>query len=87
MERTEDIMNDSQVLVIVFGSLAYVLYFGGFGLYVACQKGREPLEGILVGILAGPVGLLIVATLPAIAGAPKASASVRAPVASAPSSR
>ena len=44
--------------------LGWFIVFGGFGLYVAIEKGRSELEGMVFGILLGPIGLLIVACLP-----------------------
>jgi len=44
-----------------------LVYLGAFyvaGSYVAGQKGRNEREGIIFGILLGPIGLLIVASLP-----------------------
>lgn len=42
----------------------YVVLFGGFGMYVALQCRRTPLEGFLLGGLFGPIGVIIVALLP-----------------------
>jgi hypothetical protein len=39
--------------------------FAGLGYYVADQKGRSPAEGLLLGLLFGPLGCLIEALLPA----------------------
>jgi len=52
---------------ISFYFIALVVYVGAFyfgGSYVAEQKGRTEREGIIFGILLGPIGLLIVASLP-----------------------
>jgi hypothetical protein len=38
--------------------------FGGLGYYVAAQKGRPEAEGLLLGFLFGPLGVLLVALLP-----------------------
>ena len=40
------------------------VYFGGIGWYVAEAKRRPVLEGIILGLLAGPFGWLVVAMLP-----------------------
>lgn len=40
--------------------------FAGLGYYVAQQKGRPEIEGLLLGFLFGPLGCLIVAMLPAL---------------------
>ena len=51
-------------ILILFGISAWVIVWGGFGVYVATQKGRSAGEGIVFGIVLGPIGLLIVACLP-----------------------
>ncbi len=51
-------------IVIVLGIFAWVIVWSGFGVYVATQKGRSAGEGIVFGIVLGPIGLLIVACLP-----------------------
>jgi hypothetical protein len=45
--------------------------------YVAGHKGRDPLEGVLFGLLMGPLGLLIVALMPARRPAPSANRGLR----------
>jgi hypothetical protein len=42
----------------------WLIYFGALGWYVATVKRRDPLEGILLAILSGPVGLILVALFP-----------------------
>jgi hypothetical protein len=42
------------------------VYLGVIGLYIADAKGRSPVEGIALALLAGPIGWLIVAALPAV---------------------
>lgn len=37
---------------------------GGVGAYVAVQKQREPIEGLLFALLLGPIGILIEVLLP-----------------------
>lgn len=46
------------------GLLLWACLWGGFGAYVANQKGRSEGEGMIFGALLGPIGLLIVAILP-----------------------
>jgi hypothetical protein len=41
------------------------LVFAGLGYYVATQRGRPEIEGVILGFLFGPLGCLIVAMLPA----------------------
>lgn len=36
----------------------------GTGAYAAREKGRSPIEGIVMGLLLGPFGVLAVASLP-----------------------
>jgi hypothetical protein len=49
---------------IAWGALAWLIYFGGIGWYVAEMRRRPLWEGIILGLLAGPFGWLIVACLP-----------------------
>jgi hypothetical protein len=44
----------------------YLLVCGGFGAYVAHQKGRSGLEGFLFGLILGPIGVAAVGTLPTL---------------------
>ena len=44
----------------------YLIACGGFGAYVADQKGRSSLEGFLFGALLDPIGVVAVGTLPNI---------------------
>jgi hypothetical protein len=46
--------------------------FGLLGAYVADQKGRGKTEGFWLGLLFGPLGVLVVALLPAIRSRPRA---------------
>jgi hypothetical protein len=46
------------------GALVWAFVGLGFGAYVASQNGRPEGEGMIFGALFGPIGLLIVATLP-----------------------
>lgn len=52
-----------EVLVVV-GCVCLV--FGLFGSWISGQKGREPVEGLSLGVLFGPFGCLIEAILPSI---------------------
>jgi hypothetical protein len=40
------------------------LVMGALGAFVALQKGRSPIEGLMMGFLFGPFGVLITALLP-----------------------
>ena len=44
---------------------------GALGAFVALQKGRSPIEGLMMGFLFGPFGLLITALLPTTPGGDK----------------
>ena len=46
------------ILLIVWAA------FGALGYYIATQKGRPQAEGLLLGFLFGPLGVLLVALLP-----------------------
>jgi hypothetical protein len=41
----------------LIGGGIYFLICGGFGAYVASQKGRGGLEGLLFGFFLGPIGI------------------------------
>jgi hypothetical protein len=49
---------------VAVGICVWCVYFGTLGWYVAKVKGRDPLEGILLAILAGPLGVLLEALFP-----------------------
>ena len=44
--------------------LIWMLLWGGFGVYMAQQKGRSEGAGVVFGVLLGPLGLLLLALLP-----------------------
>lgn len=44
---------------------AWLIVFGAFGGYVSIQVGREPAEGLILGALFGPLGVIVAALLPA----------------------
>jgi hypothetical protein len=44
----------------------YFAIVGGFGAYVAVQKNRAGAEGLLLGLLFGPLGVLVEACLPTV---------------------
>jgi len=47
--------------------------FAGLGYYIAGQKGRSEAEGLILGFLFGPVGVLVEALLPPISSKPRSS--------------
>jgi hypothetical protein len=53
-------------MAFVLGVIAVMLIFGAFGRYVAAEKNRDPGEGFLLGLLFGPLGVLVEACLPNI---------------------
>ena len=48
------------------GLIIYAVTSAFFGRHVASVKGREPVEGLLFGLVFGPLGVLIEAMLPTI---------------------
>jgi hypothetical protein len=54
------------VQLIVGLALISWLVFGVFGVWVACEKGRNELEGLFLGLFFGPFGVLIEALLPTV---------------------
>jgi hypothetical protein len=57
-------MEESLAAWYVLGAMIYLIVCAVAGKYVAVQKGRPEGEGILFGILFGPLGLILVACLP-----------------------
>jgi hypothetical protein len=51
----------------IIGCVLYCLICGGFGCYVAMAKNREWYEGMIFGLLLGPLGVIAAACLPTIA--------------------
>lgn len=49
---------------IMLAMVGWGCVFGGFGAYIASQKGRSEGEGMAFGFCLGPIGLLIVSILP-----------------------
>jgi len=54
------------VVVWLIAALVSACVFGFAGAYISRQKNREPIEGILFGVLLGPLGLVIAAVMPSI---------------------
>ena len=50
--------------LVLVGVLAAI--FGGLGAFIAAQKRREVAEGLIMGLLFGPLGVLIEALLPSV---------------------
>lgn len=44
--------------------LCYAVIFGFFGAWVANQRGRSDEEGLFLGIVFGPLGVIVEALLP-----------------------
>lgn len=40
--------------------------FCGAGAYISTEKGRNPAEGVVLGLLFGPIGLIVAAVLPTV---------------------
>jgi hypothetical protein len=62
-------MNDEAAttfLLYLWSVLAFCTVFGLFGSWVARQKQRRELEGLILGALFGPFGVLIEALLPTL---------------------
>jgi hypothetical protein len=49
----------------------YFLLFALLGVYISTAKGRSPGEGLILGVILGPIGLLIDACLPTIYAVPE----------------
>ena len=50
--------------MILFLLIAFWVASGILGAWVAGQKGREPIEGFVLGLFFGPIGAVIEALLP-----------------------
>lgn len=50
--------------VFVFYWLGVAAVFGGFGAWIAREKRRGPGEGLILGFLFGPLGVIVEAVLP-----------------------
>ncbi len=48
----------------IVAAVAWVIAFGWFGGWVASQCGRNGLEGMLLGVFFGPLGVVVEALLP-----------------------
>lgn len=46
------------------GIAAFWIYWSALGYWIALQKRREPFEGLVLGLLFGPLGAIIEALLP-----------------------
>jgi hypothetical protein len=62
-----DHLTDALMAMLVFACV-YLLVSGGLGAYVGHQKGRSVLEGLLVGLILGPVGVAAFRTLLTLEG-------------------
>jgi hypothetical protein len=68
------------VTSVVMGGLAWAAYFGAFGWYAATRRGGEPISGAVMGVLGGPMGVILAALLPAPARVEAAEKAVPPPV-------
>ncbi len=64
-------MGTTPILITWIG---FGLIFGAFGAWVAAQRGRGGGEGLILGFLFGPLGVLVEALLPQGAPQPAAAA-------------
>jgi hypothetical protein len=60
-----DQLTGFQIAMLVSAGI-YLLVCGGFGAYVADQKGRSGLEGFLFGLILGPIGIVAIGTMPTL---------------------
>lgn len=51
------------LLIVAAAVFVVALAFGGLGSYVAAEKRRAPSEGFVIGLLFGPLGVLVLALL------------------------
>lgn len=70
-------MSDTAALFLITVGL-YTVLFGGVGMAITFYTGREPAEGLFLGVLLGPLGCIIAALLPS---RPAPGSSPAAPVA------
>jgi hypothetical protein len=54
------------MLPAVLAAVAAWVALGLLGWYVSAQKGRPAAEGVLLGLLFGPLGVLVAALLPTL---------------------
>jgi hypothetical protein len=57
-------MSESAVVTTLIVVSVWIFFMACFGSYVAFQKGRDLLEGVLFAVFFGPFGLIVVACLP-----------------------
>lgn len=48
----------------LIGAAVALTVCGALGAYVAAQKGREPVEGLVFGVLLGPLGVIVAGLMP-----------------------
>ena len=56
--------SETTLKLIVIACFACMVVFGALGKYIASQSGRSEFEGLVLGVLFGPLGCLIEALLP-----------------------
>jgi hypothetical protein len=57
-------MSETTIVFTFLGVIVYLVIFGSFGAWVAGQKYRESVEGFLLGVLFGPLGVIVEGLLP-----------------------
>jgi hypothetical protein len=57
-------MDSMAVAIYLLCFLLWAAMFGALGWYVAIQCGRSEIEGLVLGVLFGPLGALVVGLLP-----------------------
>jgi hypothetical protein len=53
-------------VVLLGAAVCALIVCGGMGAYIAEQKGRPHLKGVVFGVLLGPLGMIIEACLPTV---------------------
>lgn len=66
-------------------AIIVITSLGALGVWVAAQKGRAPLEGLILGVLFGPLGVIVEGLLPV--GMPEEEEAGSAPRFAAPARR
>jgi hypothetical protein len=54
--------------LFLLGLVAGLTLFAGLGAYIASQKGRSVMEGFAMGLVFGPLGVIVAVLLPTLRG-------------------